>query len=64
MDHDRGSSTDDRIAALIREKIVSLRLPGASLDLIGAVENLGRIAKAFQVRPEELAIRDVFSEAL
>ena len=62
MDRDLGSSTDDRIASL-REKIVSLRLPGASLDLIGAVENLGRITKAFQVRPEELAIRDVFFEA-
>jgi ATP-dependent helicase Lhr and Lhr-like helicase len=62
MDRDHGSSTDDRIAS-IREKIVSLRLPGASLDLIGAVENLGRITKAFQIRPEELAIRDVFFEA-
>jgi ATP-dependent Lhr-like helicase len=60
MDRDHGSSTDDRIAS-IREKIVSLRLPGASLDLIGAVENLGRITKAFQVRPEELTIRDAFS---
>jgi len=62
MDRDLGSSTDDRIAT-IREKIVSFRLPGGSLDLIGAVENLSRIAKAFQIQPEQLPVRDVFSEA-
>jgi ATP-dependent helicase Lhr and Lhr-like helicase len=60
MDRDRGSSPDDRMTA-IGEKIVSLRLPGASLDLIGAVENLDRIAKAFQIRPQEMTVRDVFS---
>jgi ATP-dependent helicase Lhr and Lhr-like helicase len=62
MDRDHGSSTADRIAAL-SEKIVSLRLPGASLDLVCAVENLGRLARAFQTRPEEMTLRDVFSEA-
>ena len=46
-----------------REKIVSLRLPGASLDLIGAVENLGRLVRALQIRAEDLAVRDVFSGA-
>ncbi len=60
MDRDQGSSTENRMAP-IGEKIVSLRLPGSSLDLIGAVENLGRIAGVLQMRPEEMAIRDVFS---
>ncbi len=60
MDRDEGSSTDDRVASL-REKIVSLRLPGASSNLIVAVENLGRLARAFQCQSEELAIRDAFS---
>ncbi len=62
MGRDRGSSPDDRITT-IREKIVSLRLPGASLDLIGAIENLGRITKAFQIQPGKLTVRDVFSGA-
>ena len=47
--------------ASIREKIVSIRLPGTSVKLFCAVENLGRIARAFRVRPEALGARDVLS---
>ncbi|MBI5583166.1 MAG: DEAD/DEAH box helicase [Deltaproteobacteria bacterium] len=60
LDRDRGGSTNDPLAP-VREKIAVLRLPGAALDLIFAVENLGRIAEAWQVRPEELVLRDAFS---
>lgn len=62
VDRDRGGSTPD-LQTAVREKIAALRLPGASLEGIAALENLGRIAGAWQVRPEELALRDVFSEA-
>ena len=60
MDWDRGSSTDDRLDSL-KEKIVSLRLPGASPNLIVAVEIWDGSAEPFKFQPEELAIRDVFS---
>ena len=45
------------------KRSVSLRLPGASLDLVGAVENLGRLVRALRIRAEDLAVRDVFSGA-
>jgi ATP-dependent Lhr-like helicase len=61
-ERDREGSTVE-LAGPIREKIVSLKLPGASLILIGAVENLGRIAGAFKIPPEELAVREAFSQA-
>jgi ATP-dependent helicase Lhr and Lhr-like helicase len=51
----------DEWAALIREKIVSIQLPGGSGPLVCAVENLGRLTKAFGVRSEELEARDALS---
>ncbi len=53
--------TADEAVASIREKIVSIQLPGTSVKLFCAVENLGSIARAFRVRPEALGARDVLS---
>jgi ATP-dependent Lhr-like helicase len=61
-ERDRAGSSADLVGP-IREKIVALRLPGASLTLIAAVEKLGRIAGAFNLRPEELAVQEIFPEA-
>ena len=53
--------TADEAVASIREKIVSIQLPGTSVKLFCAVENLGSIAGAFRVSPEALGARDVLS---
>ncbi|MGC1401601.1 MAG: ATP-dependent helicase, partial [Thermodesulfobacteriota bacterium] len=55
---DHGISADEAVAS-IREKIVSIQLPGTSVKLLCAVENLGSIARAFRMRPEALGARDV-----
>ena len=57
---DHEISADEAVAS-IREKIVSIQLPGTSVKLLCAVENLGSIARAFRMRPEALGARDVLS---
>ncbi len=61
IDRDQKVSKEEWVT-LIRHKIVSIRLPGASIDLVCAVENLGRIGRAFNVRQEEIKARDAFSQ--
>ncbi len=58
IDQDRDIPARDMVA-LIHEKIVSIRLPAASIPLICALENLKRIVKEFNIRPEEIEIREV-----
>ena len=50
------------MVALIQEKIVSIQLPAASIPLVCAVENLQRIVKGFNLRQEEVDIRDANSK--
>ncbi|MDP1992750.1 MAG: DEAD/DEAH box helicase [Syntrophales bacterium] len=47
--------------AAIREKIVAIRLPRTSVFGVCALENLARIAGAFQTRPGELVAGDILS---
>lgn len=49
------------MVAAIREKIVSVRLPGASATGVCAVESLTRIAGAFRTEPGQLDLRDLLS---
>jgi ATP-dependent Lhr-like helicase len=49
-------------AVPVREKILSIRLPGASVRMICALENLNRVAQAFSTLPESLDARDVITK--
>jgi ATP-dependent Lhr-like helicase len=60
MERDRQNASGEAVAA-IREKIVSIRLPGATADGVCAVESLARIAGALRVQPAKLAPRDLLS---
>ena len=61
MERDGEMAVSEAVAA-IREKIVFIRLPGASAAGVCALENLARIARAFQTRPEELVAGDILSD--
>lgn len=58
MNRDHGLSNEDALLP-ITEKLVSILLPKASIPLVCAVENLGRIAEAFHVSAESLNIWDI-----
>lgn len=58
MDRDHGLAAEDALQP-VAEKLVSILLPGASIPLVCAVENMGHIAGAFQVSSESLNIRDI-----
>jgi len=60
MERDRETAANEAVAS-IRDKIVSIRLPGASTTGVCAVENLARIAGAFRMRPGELDARNLLS---
>ena len=60
IDQDRDIPAGDMVA-LIQEKIISIKLPAASIPLVCAVENLQRIVKGFNLRQEEVEIRDARS---
>jgi ATP-dependent Lhr-like helicase len=61
IDQDRDISAGDMVA-LIQEKIISIKLPAASIPLICALENLERIVKGFNLRQEEVEILEVSSQ--
>ena len=58
IDQDRDVPAGDMVAS-IQEKIFSIRLPAASIPLVCALENLERIVRGFNIRPEEVEIREV-----
>ena len=58
MARDQEILTEESVV-LIRGKVVSVQLSGASVKLYCAVENLGPVAKAFRTEPEGLGARDV-----
>jgi ATP-dependent helicase Lhr and Lhr-like helicase len=58
IDQDREIPARDMVA-LIQKKIFSIRLPAASTPLICALENLERLVKGFNIRQEEVEIREV-----
>ncbi len=60
MERDR-EITPDKAVASIREKVVSIKLPGASATGVCARENLGRIAGALRVDPGKIDTRDLLS---
>ncbi|MBI4767299.1 MAG: DEAD/DEAH box helicase [Deltaproteobacteria bacterium] len=60
IDQDREIPAVDMVA-LIQEKIFSIRLPAAAAPFFCALENLKRIVKGFNIRPEEVEIREVSS---
>ena len=61
IEHD-GEMAVTEASTAIREKIVAIRLPGTSAPGVCALENLARIARAFQTRPDELGIGDILSD--
>jgi len=60
MERDREFAVPEALASL-RSKIVSLRLPGASASGVCALENLARLAGAFQTPVKELDAGDILS---
>jgi ATP-dependent Lhr-like helicase len=46
----------------VRNKILSVLLPGASIRLVCALENLGRTMRAFSMMPDKLDVRDAVAE--
>ncbi len=61
MERDREIAVSEAAAAL-REKIAVVRLPGASARGVCAVENLARLARAFQRPVEGLVASDILSD--
>ncbi|HUJ68784.1 MAG TPA: hypothetical protein VLW86_04640, partial [Syntrophorhabdales bacterium] len=61
VERDHGLSKEEA-AARIGEKILSLRLPGASLRLFAPLEQIDRVARAFSVSPGELDPRDPWTD--
>ncbi len=57
-DHDLSA---DEAVTPIRGKILSIRLPGASLRSVCALENLDRIARSFSTPTGNLDISDIFT---
>src|SRR5208282_3543897 len=48
-------------AQQIKDKVLSIRLPGASVRLVCALENLDRLVWAFSTRKDLLDARDAFT---
>jgi ATP-dependent Lhr-like helicase len=60
MERDSELSADEA-AMPVRDKILSIQLPGASLRSVCALENLDRIARAFSTLIDNLDARDIFT---
>ncbi len=61
MERDGEMAVTEATAA-IREKIIAIRLPGTTASGVCALENMARIAGAFQTQPEELGIGEILSD--
>jgi len=61
MERDHGLPEGEAIAQ-IRDKILSLLLPGASVRLVSPLEHLQRVARAFSVSPDALDLRDPWTD--
>ncbi len=61
VERDHALTAEESLAP-IKDKIVSIRLPGASVRMVCALENLNRIAGAFLVPDDTLDIRDLFTD--
>jgi len=63
MERDSEMEVTEAVTA-IRKKIVAIRLPGTSAPGVCALENLARIARAFQTKPGELVTGDILSDQI
>ena len=65
MERDHGLATPET-AAPVKHKILSIQLPGTSVRMVCALENLNRIARAFLIPQDKLDIklntRDLFTD--
>jgi ATP-dependent Lhr-like helicase len=60
MERDHGLPAEEALMP-VKDKILSLRLPGASIRTVCALENIFRVARAFSTNPENLDARDVIT---